>query len=500
MEEKKEDPREIRKKKLDEIRAKGVDPFPNDFPVGPTLADFTARFSTPEFLEVTDRELSDEVFALAGRVIAIRKFGKVAFFHLQDQDGKVQGYIERERVQPQAWEIFRLLDLGDLVGIKGRPFRTRTGELSLRVDEFRLLTKALRPLPEKWHGLKEVEARYRQRYLDLIVNPKAREIFRKRSEVLTRIRGFLTQRGFLEVETPILQLKAGGAAAEPFQTFHQALGEKLFLRIAPELYLKRLVTGGIDRVFELGRNFRNEGISTRHNPEFTMLEFYQAYATYRDLMALLEELFSGLAREVAGGNKIAYQGAEIDFTPPFKKYTFAQAIRELGQAEEADLASSAAIRDFLKTRGVETDPKLSKPELELEILEKLVEDKLIQPTFIYDYPVEVSPLARRKPENPALVERFEFFLGGFEVSNAFSELNDPEDQRERFVAQARVLGGEVDEDYLQALEHGMPPTAGCGIGIDRLLMILTDSSSIREVILFPLLKPLEAKTPSEGAE
>ena len=500
MEEKKEDPREIRKKKLEEIRARGIDPYPNDFPVDLELKAFAARFSAPEFLKITDQELTGEVFSLAGRVIAIRKFGKAAFFHLQDQEGKVQGYIERERVPSLNWEIFRGLDLGDLVGIKGRPFRTRTGELSIRVDELKLLAKSLRPLPEKWHGLKEVEIRYRQRYLDLIANPKVREIFRRRSEVLNRIRGFLTERGFLEVETPILQPKAGGAAAEPFQTYHQALGQKLFLRIAPELYLKRLVVGGIERVFELGRNFRNEGISTRHNPEFTMLEFYQAYATYRDLMVLLEDLFSGLAQEICGGKKIVYQGNEIDFTPPFRKYTFAQAIREIGQAGESDLASPETIRAFLKTRGVETDPKLSRPELEQDILEKLVEDKFIQPTFIYDYPVEVSPLARRKPDNPALVERFELFIGGFEVSNAFSELNDPEDQRERFQAQARAWGGEVDEDYLLALDHGMPPTAGCGIGIDRLLMILSDSPSIREVILFPLLKPLDSKTAPEGAE
>ena len=433
-------------------------------------------------------------------MVAIRKFGKAAFFHLQDQGGKLQGFIERERVGPEPWELFRLLDIGDVIGVRGSPFLTRTGELSLRVGVLVLLAKSLRPLPEKWHGLRDVEVRYRQRYLDLIANSRAREIFRIRGTVLNGIREFLSQRGFLEVETPILQMQAGGATAEPFRTQHHALGLELFLRIAPELYLKRLVVGGIDRVFEIGRIFRNEGISTRHNPEFTMLEFYQAYATYEQHMDLVAEMISGLVRRIHGTMICPFLGEEIDFTPPWRKITFAQALREIAGAREPDLASPESILAFLRKHEIEPEESGSRTEMELQILEKLVEPRLIQPTFIFDYPVEVSPLARRKKDSPELVERFELFVGGLEVANAFSELNDSADQRERFLAQVREGGGELDEDFLVALEHGMPPTAGCGIGIDRLVMILTDSPSIREVILFPLLRPRRAEEPGEEGD
>ena len=497
---KKEDPREARKKKLDEIVGRGTEAYPNDFRVDLDLQAFREQFTGPEYSSAGEGELSPESLAVAGRLMAVRKFGKAAFFHLQDQGGKLQGYIERERVGPETWEVFRLLDIGDVIGIRGQPFLTRTGELSLRIDFLVLLAKALLPLPEKWHGLKDVEIRYRQRYLDLIANPKAREIFQTRGTILHEIRSFLAQRKFLEVETPILQAQAGGATAEPFRTHHQALGLGLFLRIAPELYLKRLVVGGIDRVFEIGRNFRNEGVSTRHNPEFTMLEFYQAYATYRELMDLVTEMISGLARRIHGVMQCSFQGERIDFSPPWKKISFDRALREIAGAGEPDLASPDSILGFLERNGIEPEESGGPAELKLQVLEKMVEPRLIQPTFIYDYPVEVSPLARRKKERLELVERFELFIGGIEVANAFSELNDPLDQKARFSAQVRDSGGEVDEDFLTSLEHGMPPAAGCGVGIDRLVMILTDSPSIREVILFPLLKPRRSDLPGEGKD
>ncbi|HME60207.1 MAG TPA: lysine--tRNA ligase, partial [Candidatus Binatia bacterium] len=407
---------------------------------------------------------------------------------------RLQVYIQQNAVGEEAYGLFRSLDIGDIVGIEGHLFRTRTKELTLEARSIRLLAKCLRPLPEKWHGLADVEARYRQRYVDLIVNPESRQIFEKRSQIVRSLRRFFEQRDFLEVETPMMQAIPGGAAARPFITHHNTLDMDLYLRVAPELFLKRLVVGGFDRVFELNRNFRNEGISVRHNPEFTMIEFYQAYATFEDLMQLTEELFVALANEVCGGLQITYGDHRIDLQPPWRRLTIGEAIVAHGGASQEEIATLEGLRRFCARKDLHVDLSAPYGNVLVEVFEEVAEAELIQPTFITGYPLEVSPLARKNETNPARVDRFELYIGGRELANAFSELNDPADQRQRFLEQmeARKAGDDtanpIDEDYIRALEYGMPPAAGEGIGIDRLVMLLTNSPSIRDVILFPLLR------------
>jgi lysyl-tRNA synthetase class 2 len=407
--------------------------------------------------------------------------------------------VAKNELAQEDFDFFKkFIDIGDIIGVKGRLIKTKTGEITILVKSFKLLTKALRPLPEKYHGLKDTELRYRMRYVDLIMNPKVRELFRLRTQIIQYIRDYFISQGFLEVETPMMHPIAGGAAAKPFITYHNALDMNLYLRIAPELYLKRLIVGGFNKVFELNRNFRNEGVSSRHNPEFTMLEFYEAYATYEDLMKRTEELFYGLALEITGSPKITYQGQEIDFTPPWKRIEFLEALIELGGVPREVLFEKEKLIKFAKEKGIELnlkDPRIGKWWTKL--FEELVEPKLIQPTFVIKFPVEVSPLARRSDEDPDFAERFELYIAGKEVANAFSELNDPRDQRKRFEEQLKLreideeIPPEIDEDFIRALEYGMPPCAGEGIGIDRVVMLFTDSPSIREVILFPHLRKKE---------
>ncbi|CAG0962671.1 partial lysyl-tRNA synthetase, class II, partial [Geobacteraceae bacterium] len=433
-------------------------------------------------------------FVVAGRIIALRSFGKAAFIQLQDRKGRIQLYVRKDTVGADSFETFESFDIGDIIGATGTPFRTKTGELSLNVSEVRLLTKSFLPLPEKFHGLTDVETRYRQRYVDLIVNPEVREVFFKRSRIVNLIREFMVSHDFLEVETPMMQQIPGGATARPFVTHHNALDMELFLRIAPELYLKRLVVGGFDRVFEINRNFRNEGISVRHNPEFTMMEFYQAYATFEDLMDFTERLLSHVAQEVLGTLDFTYQGMEISFQRPWKRLTVKEAILEYGDIDAKSLDDRDLAYAYAQRIGLDLPSDVGYGKLITEIFEEVAEAKLIQPTFITAYPTEVSPLSRKSDKDPEIVDRFEFFCAGREMANAFSELNDPVDQKERFLGQVaqKAKGDEeahyMDEDYIRALEYGMPPTAGEGIGIDRLVMLLTDSPSIRDVILFPQLR------------
>ena len=491
MEEKREFLKQ-RIKKLDELRAQGINPYPNNFKVQHTAQDIINRYAGSSAEEI---EQSSETFVIAGRVMAIRDFGKSSFIHLQDRTGRIQAYLRKDKLGSEPYQLFKKqVDIGDFLGMKGKAFMTHAGELTLLADEFSLLCKSLLPLPEKWHGLQDIETRYRQRYLDLMVNPQARTTFHLRTRLIALIRAFLCARDFVEVETPMMQAIPGGATARPFKTHHNTLDMDLYLRIAPELYLKRLVVGGFERVFEINRNFRNEGISTQHNPEFTMLEFYQAYATFEDLMSLTEELFSYLCMELFGSNKIICQGAEIDFTPPWKRLTLKEAAARYGAIDKNDLADRGKAFAHAKRLGIELTGSEALGEIVTEIFEQVAEDKLVQPTFITHYPVEVSPLARKNEQDQTVTDRFELYITGREIANAFSELNDPEDQRRRFVAQAqakqKVEGQitEIDEDFLTALEHGMPPAAGEGIGIDRLVMLFTDAPSIRDVILFPLLR------------
>ncbi|HDD53244.1 MAG TPA: lysine--tRNA ligase, partial [Thermosulfidibacter takaii] len=445
-------------------------------------------------------------FTLAGRMISLRIHGRISFAHLRDYTGRLQILVERDVVGRDFYnKIFKKLDVGDFLGVKGTLFRTKTGELTLKAREVTLLSKVLRPLPEKWHGLKDVELRYRQRYLDLIANEESRRVFVVRSEVVRKIREFLVTRGFMEVETPMMQPIPGGAAARPFVTHHNALDIDLYLRIAPELYLKRLVVGGFDRVFELGKCFRNEGISTEHNPEFTMVEFYMAYADYMDLMDLTEELISSLAREILGTAQVTYGEYTLDLRPPYRRITFHDALLELGKVPPEVLRDEAKAREYARELEIEEERMTTFGKVLGEIFEKRVEPFLVQPIFVYDYPRDISPLAKSKEDDPSLVERFEFFMACKEVANAYTELNDPVDQKERFLEQIRerARGDEeahrMDEDYLKALEYGLPPTAGEGIGIDRLVMILTNSPSIRDVILFPTLRP-EVRREKGGSE
>ena len=480
----------IRRQKVDKLRAQGIDPYG---------AESFAR--THEAAEIKDNfpELKDCEVTLAGRIMSIRTHGKASFAHLQDASGTIQIYVRVNEVGEGAYNRFLDLDIGDILGLTGKVFKTRRGEITVAAHNYELLSKALRPLPEKWHGLKDVELRYRMRYVDLIANPEVRQVFVTRSKIIKGIREYLDQRGFLEVETPMLNLIAGGANARPFVTYHNALDTQLYLRIAPELYLKRLVVGGLEKVYELNRNFRNEGISTKHNPEYTALEVYQAYADGEDMMNLTEDLIAHVAQEVTGSTVITYQGQALDLTPPWRRLTMIDAIREYGGVDFAPVEDTATACQLAEGLGLkcEEGPTVTVGKVMAEVFDAFVEPKLIQPTFITEYPVEISPLSKRMADKPDFTARFEPFIYGREMANGFSELNDPIDQRERFQEQVeqRKAGDEeahmMDEDYIRALEYGLPPTGGLGIGIDRLVMLLTDSYSIRDVLLFPLLKPRE---------
>jgi len=480
-----------RRQKLQDLRAAGINPFANNFKPQHTTHDIRNRMGSKTKEEL---DASQEVFSVAGRIMSLRDFGKSVFLHLRDRTGTIQVYVQKNTVGQERYSIFKKFDLGDFIGVCGRVFLTHSGELTILATDVTLLTKSLRPLPEKWHGLQDIETRYRQRYLDLIVNEPVRATFQTRSQIIALIREFLVARDFLEVETPMMQTIAGGATAQPFVTHHNALDMDLYLRIAPELYLKRLLVGGFERVFEINRNFRNEGISTQHNPEFTMLEFYCAYATYEDLMQLTQDLFCFLCSELFGTLTITYQGTELDFTPPWKRMTLKEAAAVFAGVPPNTLDDPARTRELAGQHGVVLPESAAHGEVITALFEAAAEPHLVQPTFITHYPVEISPLARTCENDPSVTDRFELYIAGREIANAFSELNDPDDQRRRFVAQAEAkarLTGEpavIDEDFLLALEHGMPPAAGEGIGIDRLVMLLTDAASIRDVILFPLFR------------
>ena len=481
-----------RREKAQTLADAGVNLFSNSFKHPQQIIDILPR---GEALAPESHEDNGGIYRVAGRIMSLRKFGKAAFFHIQDESGRIQIYARKDLLGDDQFALFKKWDVGDIVGVEGKLFKTKTGELSVEATILQMITKSLRPLPEKFHGLTDVETRYRQRYVDLIVNPEVRDTFRKRVEIIRMIREFLANRGFMEVETPMMQPVPGGATAKPFKTHHNALDMDLFLRIAPELYLKRLLVGGFEKVFEINRNFRNEGLSTRHNPEFTMLEFYQAYATYHDLMDLTEELVSWLAAEVSGSMEITYQGTPVNLSPPWRRMTMEESLVEVGGIDAELLKDDTAVMALVKEKGIELQPEAGVGKAKTELFELLVEEKLIDPTFITSYPTEVSPLARRNEEDPSVTDRFELFITGRELANAFSELNDPTDQYDRFARQIAERGDddeihpELDHDYVRALEYGMPSAAGEGIGIDRLVMLLTDSPSIRDVILFPHLKP-----------
>lgn len=482
-----------RLQKAEQLESEGLCLYPNGFDVPDRIGDILNAYGETPGAEL---ETVTRTFTVAGRVLGYRSFGKSIFMHISDAFGKIQIYVQKNKVGEEAYTLVKKLDIGDIIRVTGHLFRTRTEELTLLSEHLDLLTKNLRPLPEKYHGLKDIEVRYRQRYVDLIVNEEVRETFRKRARIIQAVRQFLRDRGFLEVETPMMQAIPGGATAKPFKTFHNALGMDLFLRIAPELYLKRLLVGGFDRVFELNRNFRNEGVSTQHNPEFTMVEFYQAYATYEDMMQLTEDLFSHIIYTVNNGKfELEYQGQTIDLTPPWRRYKLVDAVAEIGNIPHDALADPKKTIDVARSLGIEAEKFEGHGKVLTRIFDEVVEPHLIQPTFITHYPLEVSPLSRRNEADPDLTDRFELFIVGKEMANAFSELNDPRDQRGRFLKQveARQAGDEeaqyMDDDYIRALEYGMPPAGGEGIGIDRVVMLFTDSPSIRDVILFPHLRP-----------
>ena len=479
-----------RKDKFDQLKLHNLQLYPNDFKVSHTINEILGIIGkTPETLKE-----DEPIFHLAGRMMAINHFGKTAFMRFRDRSGQLQAYIRKDRIGDEAYRLFKQMDVGDFVGLSGGIFKTKTGEWTLLVGELKLLCKTMRPLPEKFHGLKDPEKRYRQRYLDLMMNAEVRDLFVKRSRIIQEVRNFFLERDFLEVETPMMQPIPGGAEAEPFKTHHNALAMDLYLRIAPELYLKRLVVGGFERVFEINRNFRNEGISTQHNPEFTMLEFYQAYATFSDLMELTEQLFATVAQTVAGSTALTYQNKPIELAGPWRRITLQKALVDIGGLDSASLNDKSALLDFAAQNGIKVTKTGRLGKVITKLFDALVEPKLIQPTFITGYPVEVSPLSRRSDREPDITERFELFIAGREIANGFSELNDPVDQKARFIQQveSRKAGDQkahlMDDDYIEALEYGMPPTAGEGIGIDRLVMLLTDAVSIREVILFPHMK------------
>ncbi|OGW37334.1 MAG: lysine--tRNA ligase [Nitrospirae bacterium RBG_13_39_12] len=481
---------EQRIKKLEELRQSGIEPFHGSFYAEDHASELLDKFNS---VSKETLEAKPVACSIAGRLVSIRHFGKAAFAHVQDATGKMQIYLKKDSLG-EKYLLIKKLDIGDIIGLKGRLFRTRTDELTVEVEDFVFLTKSLRPLPEKWHGLKDIETRYRQRYVDLIVNPEVRQTFVKKSIIIKAIRDFLESRGFIEVETPMMHPIPGGATARPFRTHHNALGVDLYLRIAPELYLKRLLVGGYERVYELNRNFRNEGISTKHNPEFSMLEFYIAYRDYNFLMSLTEELITYVSEKTLGTLKVPYGDTVIDLTPPWPRIAMLDLLFQKGLPEEI-FNDSEKLRSWAKSKNIEIEENASPGKILDEIFKEKIEPGLIQPTFIIDHPVELSPLAKKKPENPALAERFELFIASREIANAFSELNDPLEQKQRFASQveAKAHGDEeahwMDEDFIRALEYGMPPAAGEGIGIDRLVMLLTNSQSIRDVILFPQLKP-----------
>ena len=473
--------------KLKKLKSAGIDPFGRRFSRTHHARQIIEDFSSLEEQEVT----------IAGRLMTVRGHGKACFANLSDLSGEIQLYAKIDLLGEESYQRFTELDLGDLIGVTGSVFRTRRGEITVQIHRWELLTKALRPLPEKWHGLKDVDTRYRQRYLDLITNQEVRETFLKRTRIISAIRCFLDEKNFIEVETPVLSIIAGGGHARPFNTHHNTLDLDLTLRIALELYHKRLIVGGLERVYEIGKCFRNEGISTKHNPEFTMLELYQSYGDLSDMMELAENLFSTVAQQVLGTTKLTYQGTEIDLTPPWPRLSMPVVIKQETGIDWLQVGTDEEAISIGQRLGLNLKGKNTKGQVLDEIFTVFVEPKLIQPTFLTDYPIEISPLAKRKPDHPELTDRFELFIYGREMANAFTELNDPLDQRERFIAQARekAKGNEEamvwDEDFLVALEHGMPPTGGMGFGIDRLVMLLTDSPSIRDVILFPLMRPKE---------
>mgnify|MGYP002395843587 CR=1 FL=1 len=477
----------IRREKLDKLREKGVEPYADRY---------VRTHSTQEIKEEFDF-LEGHLVSVAGRIMAKRGQGKAGFANLQDLSGQIQIYVKVENVGEDVLELFNRADLGDIIGVKGTVFKTQKGEVSVRAQEIVMLSKSLRPLPEKWHGLTNVELRYRQRYVDLIVNPEVRDVFVIRSKIIRSMRNFLESNGFLEVETPTLHAIAGGAAARPFITHHNALDIDLYLRIALELPLKKLIVGGFEKVFEIGRNFRNEGISIKHNPEFTMMELYQAYADYKDVMELTEQMIAHIAQEVLGTMVIEYQGERIDLTPPWRRLPMLEGIKQYGGVDFAAILTDEDARRIAHEKGLKVEKDASRGTIINEFFEEFVEPHLVQPTFVIGHPVEVSPLAKRNRNQSEYTDRFEAFVAGRELGNAFSELNDPIDQRERFEKQVaqRNAGDEeahmMDEDFLNALEYGLPPTGGLGVGIDRLVMLLTDSPSIRDVILFPTMRPRE---------
>ena len=482
---------ELRKAKLDELRASG-NAFPNKFKRDSLADDLHSLYGE---LENNDLEKKKEVYSVAGRIMLQRIMGKASFMTIQDMSGQIQAYLTKNDLPEGVYESFKAWDLGDIVGLKGKLFKTKTGELTIHANEIELLTKSLKPLPEKHAGLVDTEQRYRKRYLDLITNQDSREIFKQRSFLIKEIRSFFDGEGFMEVETPMMHSTLGGAAAKPFITHHNTLDLDLYLRIAPELYLKRLVVGGIEKVFEINRNFRNEGLSTKHNPEFTMLEYYTAYADFNDQMSFLEKLFAHLASELNGSSKISIEGKDYDLSTPFKRVGLLESVATKLSIPQEDLFDRKKLEELSKKHKIEDYKSYSDGKLQFELFEKVVEDDLIEPTFIVDYPVEVSPLSRLSDDKEGIVDRFELFIGGNEIANGFSELNDPEDQAERFKAQVEQKASgdeeamEYDEDYIEALEYGLPPCAGVGIGIDRLVMLFTGAESIRDVLLFPQMKP-----------
>jgi len=478
----------VRRNKLAELKRTGKDPFTIvKYDVDSNSAEIVNNFETME----------GKMVSVAGRLMSKRGMGKASFSDVQDRYGKVQLYVRIDEIGEEAYEEFKKFDIGDIVGVKGEVFKTHKGEISIKVKQITLLAKSLQPLPEKWHGLKDPDLRYRQRYVDLIVNPDVRKTFILRSKIIKAVRKYLDEKGFLEVDTPLLNTIPGGASARPFITHHNTLDIDLYLRIAPELYLKRLIVGGLEKVYEMGRMFRNEGMSIKHNPEFTMMEVYEAYTDYKGMMDLAEGLISTVALEVLGTTKITYQGQEIDLTPPWRRMTMVEAVQKYSGVDFAQIKTNEEAIKIAREKNVHVEDNMTKGEVLNAFFEEYAEQHLIQPTFIYDYPVEISPLTKRKPDDPDFTERFELFITSREMGNAYSELNDPIEQKERFISQMkkREAGDEeanmMDDDFINALEYGMPPTGGLGIGIDRLIMLLTDSYSIRDVLLFPTMKPLK---------
>ncbi len=484
--------------KAQALREAGVNPYQNRAFKECTNREFLEKFSYLK--ESEEKESIDKICTVAGRIKFLRLMGKAAFAKIEDESGVLQIYFSRDDLGDEWFKtVKKMIEVGDIVAATGYPFITRTGELTMHVKRLELVTKAINPLPEKFHGLQDIELRYRKRYLDMIMNPEVKETFLMRSKIVSLIRRFFEEHGFLEVETPMMHPIPGGANARPFVTHHNALGVDRYLRIAPELYLKRLIVGGFEAVFEINRNFRNEGMDHTHNPEFTMIEFYWAYHRYEDLMELTEKLFDYLFNELGLPKKLPYGDYEIDFSTPFKRIAYKDALVQIGGVDEEMLENPNTMRSFLKDRGVEVEESLTKGQLWGELFDELVEDKLINPTFVTHFPIDISPLARRSDDNPEIAERFELFIAGKEIANGFSELNDPLDQYERFKAQAAQKESDdeamhMDEDYVEALGYGMPPTAGEGIGIDRLVMLLTDKHSIRDVILFPAMRPQKQQT------